>query len=170
MMKPYPLPVLGVAGYKNSGKTTLVTRIVRELTGRGYAISTIKHAHHGFDIDRPGRDSFLHRGAGAQEVAIISNSRWALMRELRGAQKPVFDEVLSKISPCDLVVVEGYKQEPHPKIELRSVNSTRDDLAPLDDTIIAIASDHLLEGETLPVFERDNIPAIADFIVSYYKL
>lgn len=170
MMKDYPLPVLGVAGYKNSGKTTMVTRLVRELTGRGYAISTIKHAHHGFDIDRPGRDSFLHRGAGAQEVAIISNSRWALMHELRGAEKPVFDEVLSKISKCDLVIVEGYKQEPHPKIELRSVNSTRDDLSPADDTIIAIAADHPLEGESLPVFERDDIPAIADFIIRYYQL
>ncbi len=169
-MNTYPMPVFGVAGFKNSGKTTLVTRLVRELTDRGYAISTIKHAHHGFDLDKPGRDSFLHRGAGAQEVAIISSSRWALMHELRGAEAPVFDEVLSKISKCDLVIVEGYKKEPHPKIELRSINSTREPLAPDDNTIIAIASDHPVADKTLPAFDRDDITAIADFIVSYFDL
>ncbi len=169
-MNIYPMPVFGVAGFKNSGKTTLVTRLVRELADRGYTVSTIKHAHHGFDLDKPGRDSFLHRGAGAQEVAIISNSRWALMHELRGASAPVFNEVLSKISKCDLVIVEGYKKEPHPKIELRSINSTREPLAPDDETIIAIASDHPLTGETLPAFDRDDITAIADFIVSYFGL
>lgn len=170
MSEPLPFPVFGVAGFKNSGKTTLVTRIVQELSDRGYAVSTIKHAHHGFDLDRPGRDSFLHRNAGAQEVAIISNSRWALMRELRGAEEPVFEDVLSKLSPCDVVIVEGYKMENHPKIELRLAASDRPALAPNDPTIVAIASDEPLGGQSLPTFERNRVKDIADFIIKHLGL
>ncbi|PLX43348.1 MAG: molybdopterin-guanine dinucleotide biosynthesis protein B [Hyphomicrobiales bacterium] len=170
MTTPLPFPVFGVAGFKNSGKTTLVTRIVQELSDRGYAVSTIKHAHHGFDLDKPGRDSFLHRNAGAQEVAIISNSRWALMRELRGAEEPVFRDVLSKLSPCDVVIVEGYKMEDHPKIELRLAGSERRPLAPEDPTIVAIASDEPISDEHLPCFERNRVRDIADFIVTHLEL
>ena len=158
--------VFGVAGFKNSGKTTMVTRLVTELTGRGYRISTVKHAHHGFDIDKPGRDSFLHRDAGASEVAIISGKRWALMHELRGAEQPVLDDVLGKLSACHLVLVEGYKQEPHVKIELRrQANPRKRSLADHDDTIVAIASDYAIEDTELPVFDLDDIAGIADFII-----
>lgn len=160
--------VFGVAGFKNSGKTTMVTRLVRELTGRGYRISTVKHAHHGFDIDKPGRDSFLHRDAGASEVAIISGQRWALMHELRGAEQPLLDDVLAKLTPCHLVLVEGYKQEPHMKIELRrQANPRKRSLAEQDDTIVAIASDYAIDDTDLPVFDLDDIAGIADFILEY---
>ena len=170
MLDSLPFPVFGVAGFKNTGKTTLVTRLVSELSNRGYAVSTIKHAHHGFDLDKPGRDSFLHRNAGAQEVAIISNSRWALMRELRGSDEPVFMDVLSKLSPCDVVIVEGYKMEAHPKIELRLAGSERKELAPEDPTIVAIASNEVITDDRLPTFERNRVKDIADFIVEHLEL
>ncbi|MGJ8532415.1 MAG: molybdopterin-guanine dinucleotide biosynthesis protein B [Alphaproteobacteria bacterium] len=157
-------PVFGVTGWKNSGKTTLVSRLVAEITARGFFVSTVKHAHHNFDIDQKGRDSYAHREAGAQEVALVSGRRWALMHELRGDEEPSLDEVLAKLSPCDLVIVEGYKRETHPKIEARRVGSKSDrPLAPDDPSIVAIACDTALVGEALPVFDIDNITSIADF-------
>lgn len=157
-------PVFGVTGWKNSGKTTLVSRLVAEITARGFFVSTVKHAHHNFDIDQKGRDSYAHREAGAQEVALVSGRRWALMHELRGDEEPSLHEVLEKLSPCDLVIVEGYKRETHPKIEARRVGSKSDrPLAPDDPSIVAIACDTSLVGEALPVFDIDNITSIADF-------
>ena len=130
--------VFGVVGWKNSGKTTLVERLVAELTRRGFAISTVKHAHHGFDIDREGADSFRHREAGAVEVAIVSGRRWALMHELRGEDEPDLEAILARLAPCDLVLVEGYKKEPHAKIETRR-KGAKDTapLAPGDPAIVA---------------------------------
>ena len=157
--------VFGITGWKNSGKTTLTERLVTELVGRGWRVSTIKHAHHDFDIDKPGADSFRHREAGATEVAIVSGRRWALMHELRNETEPTLDEVLARISPCDLVLVEGYKREHHLKIEARRLEAK--DRSPLtlnDPSIIAIASDHPVEGEQVPVFGIDDITAIADFV------
>jgi molybdopterin-guanine dinucleotide biosynthesis protein B len=161
--------VLGVTGWKNSGKTTLVERLVAELVRRGWKVSTVKHAHHDFDIDKEGTDSFRHRAAGAGEVAIVSDRRWALMHELRDEAEPPLDVVLARLSPCDLVIVEGYKRQPHPKIEARRRDAK--DTTPLsagDPTIVAIATDHPVADE-LPVFALDDIAAIADFAETYCR-
>lgn len=157
--------VFGVVGWKNSGKTTLTERLVSELAGRGHLVSTVKHAHHDFDIDLPGTDSFRHRAAGATEVAIVSSGRWALMHELRGEDEPALEEVLARLSPCDIVLVEGYKRGGHAKIEARRVQAfDRTPLAAGDPGIVAVAADHELADEALPVFSLDDIEAIADFI------
>lgn len=164
-------PVFGVTGWKNSGKTTLVSKLVAEITSRGFTVSTVKHAHHNFDIDQKGRDSYAHREAGANEVALVSGKRWALMHELRGQDEPSLDEVLAKLSPCDLIIVEGYKREAHAKIEARRMASKSDAaLAPDDPHIVAIASDTALIGETLPVFDINNIKDIADFALKRSEL
>lgn len=160
-------PVFGVTGWKNSGKTTLVEALVRELTRRGYRVATVKHAHHAFDIDREGTDSWRHRAAGAREVAIVSAKRWALMHELQDEAEPPLGAILERLSPCDLVLVEGYKRDTHRKIEARRRAAA--DIAPLspgDPAIVAIAADHAVEGTALPVFALDDIAAIADFIVA----
>ncbi|HTV71521.1 MAG TPA: molybdopterin-guanine dinucleotide biosynthesis protein B [Rhizobiaceae bacterium] len=159
------MKVFGVTGWKNCGKTTLTERLVSELTKRGRRVSTVKHAHHDFDIDKEGTDSFRHRVAGAAEVAIVSDRRWALMHELRGEAEPKLDEVLARLSSCDLVLVEGYKREAHLKIECRRLGAK--DATPLtskDPTIVAIAADHQVSGETVPVFNLDDVAAIATFI------
>lgn len=158
------LRVLGVTGWKNSGKTTLVERLVAELTRRGWRVSTVKHAHHEFDIDREGADSYRHRAAGATEVAVVSSRRWALMHELRNEEEPPLDAVLERLSPCDLVIVEGYKREHHPKIEVRRLHARdRAPLADRDPAIVAIAADHDVVDAALPLFALDDIAAIADF-------
>jgi molybdopterin-guanine dinucleotide biosynthesis protein B len=157
--------IFGVTGWKNSGKTTLTERLVTELTRRGWKVSTVKHAHHDFDIDQPGTDSFRHRAAGATEVAIVSDRRWALMHELRGDQEPTLDAILEQMSPCDLVLVEGYKREAHPKIEARRLDAK--DRAPLsagDPAIVAVAADHPVDSESVPVFRLDDVAEIATFI------
>ena len=164
--------VLGIAGWKNSGKTTLTEKLVAELVRRGFNVSTVKHAHHDFDIDKEGADSFRHRAAGASEVAIVSARRWALMHELRNAERePPLEDILARLAPCDLVIVEGYKREAHPKIEARRLGA-RDTtpLAPGDPTIVAIAADHPAPGETLPVFGLDDLTAIADFALRLHGL
>lgn len=159
--------VIGITGWKNSGKTTLTERLVAEFVARGLKVSTIKHAHHAFDIDQEGTDSFRHREAGAGEVAIVSGNRWALMHELRGDSEPSLDDVLARLSPCDLVIVEGYKREGHLKIETRRRDAKDTRPLSLDDpNIVAVASDHALPDENLPVFPIDDIAAIADFITS----
>jgi molybdopterin-guanine dinucleotide biosynthesis protein B len=161
------LRVFGITGWKNSGKTTLTEKLVAEFVRRGLKVSTVKHAHHDFDIDREGADSWRHRHAGATEVAVVSARRWALMHELRHDDEPTLDEVLARLAPCDLVLVEGYKRESHPKIETRRMAAK--DTAPLtagDPYIRAIAADHAITGETVPVFALDDVPAIADFIAN----
>lgn len=159
-------PVFGISGWKNSGKTALTVRLVTELTRRGYKISTIKHAHHDFDIDKPGADSFRHREAGAREVAIVSDRRFAIMHELREEPEPRLDDILTRLAPCDLILIEGYKREPVPKIETRRLESkSREPLSPNDPHIVAIAADHAVTDTALPVFDLDDTAAIADFIV-----
>lgn len=157
--------VFGITGWKNSGKTTLTEQLVAEFTRRGWRVSTVKHAHHSFDIDREGTDSFRHRAAGAGEVAIVSGVRWALMHELRGEDEPALETVIARLSPCDLVLVEGFKRDTHPKIECRR-RGAKDRTPLLGDVpnIVAIAADHALAGEAVPVFALDDIAAIADFI------
>ena len=160
--------IFGIAGWKNSGKTGLAVRLVTEFTQRGYRISTIKHAHHDFDIDKVGADSFRHREAGAHEVTIVSGTRYAIMHELRGAPEPSFEEILARLAPCDLVLIEGYKREPIPKIEARRLEAAkREPLAPQDPHIFAIATDHPVEDAgSLAVFNLDDTVAIADFIAA----
>jgi molybdopterin-guanine dinucleotide biosynthesis protein B len=157
--------VFGITGWKNSGKTTLTERLVAELSRRGWRVSTVKHAHHDFDIDKPDTDSFRHRQAGAGEVAVVSGRRWALMHELRGEEEPPLAQILARLAPCDLVLVEGYKRERHLKIETRRRGGReRTPLADADPGIVAIASDHRADGERLPVYSPDDVAGIADFI------
>ncbi|MDO9418970.1 molybdopterin-guanine dinucleotide biosynthesis protein B [Pararhizobium sp.] len=165
MTDPSKPKIFGIAGWKNSGKTGLAVRLVTELTRRGYRVSTIKHAHHDFDIDKVGADSFRHREAGAHEVTIVSGTRYAIMHELRGAAEPSFEDILARLAPCDLVLIEGYKREPIPKIEARRLGSVnREPLAPTDPHIAAIAADHAVTDTALPVFDLDDTAAIADFV------
>lgn len=163
--------IFGITGWKNSGKTTLTECVVRELSRRGYKISSVKHAHHSFDIDTEGTDSYRHREAGAQEVAIVSFSRWALMHELRDAAEPSLDDIVSRMAPCDLIIVEGYKNDKHAKIEVRRKDSpTQIPLNAEQYSIVAIATDEGLHSETVPVLDLNNIAAVSDFIENYCDL
>ncbi|MEJ6403057.1 molybdopterin-guanine dinucleotide biosynthesis protein B [Yoonia sp. 2307UL14-13] len=155
----------GVVGYKNAGKTGLMERLVTEITRRGFTVSTLKHAHHTFDVDQPGKDSFRHRNAGAQQVLLASATRWALMTELRGDAEPHLADLLARLDPVDLVLVEGYKRDAHPKIEAFRGVSGHPLIAPDDPTVRAVASD---TGMTLdrPVFDLNDTKAIADFILT----
>ena len=157
--------VIGLAGWSGSGKTTLLTRLIPCLTARGHTVSTLKHAHHGFDVDQPGKDSHAHRMAGATEVLIGSSARFALVHELRGAPEPTVHELLSLLSPVDLVIVEGYKASPLPKLEVHRAAVGKPLLHPDDNCIVAIASDCPLPGVDLPVVSLDDIETIADVVM-----
>ncbi|MDP5217486.1 molybdopterin-guanine dinucleotide biosynthesis protein B [Ruegeria sp. 2205SS24-7] len=159
------MKIFGVTGWKNAGKTGLMERLVAEITGRRYSVSTVKHAHHAFDVDQPGRDSYRHRAAGAQEVLLASAQRVALMQELSGAPEPPLSDLLGRLSPVDLVLIEGYKREPHPKIEAFRAEAGHALIAPTDPTIRAVASDCALEIDR-PVFDLEDTGGIADFILS----
>ncbi|HZP09737.1 molybdopterin-guanine dinucleotide biosynthesis protein B [Methyloceanibacter sp.] len=165
-MKP---PLFGVAGWKNSGKTTLMANLVAELSGRGLVVSVIKHAHERFDIDHPGRDSFKLREAGAAQIALSSPRRFALMRELRGEPELVFADICRYLGPCDLVLVEGFKRENFPKIEIRREGAaSREPLLGTFPGIVALASDRPeAEVASLPTFHLDDKTAIADFIIEH---
>ena len=157
------MKVFGVTGWKNAGKTGLMERLVTEFTARGFTVSTVKHAHHSFDVDQPGRDSYRHRKAGAREVLLASGQRFALMHELRGAAEPALADLLAKLSPVDLVLVEGYKREPHPKIEAFRAEAGHDLIAPGDARIVAVASNVPLDLDR-PVFDLNDTGSIADFV------
>jgi molybdopterin-guanine dinucleotide biosynthesis protein B len=154
------MKVIGLAGWSGAGKTTLLSRVIPHLLGQGLRVSVIKHAHHSFDVDVPGKDSWLHREAGAEEVLVSSGKRWALMHELRGTGEPRLPELLTKLSRVDLVVVEGFKSEPHKKIEVHRAANGKTMLFPGDPGIVGIATDISVET-TLPVVHLDDIPAIA---------
>ncbi|MDN2582388.1 molybdopterin-guanine dinucleotide biosynthesis protein B [Aquibium sp. ELW1220] len=159
--------IFGITGWKNSGKTTLTERLVAEFRRRGKTVATVKHAHHDFDIDHEGTDSYRHRAAGAAEVAIVSGRRWALMHELDGAAEPTLDEVIARLAPCDIILVEGYKRNDHRKIEVRRLEAR--ETRPLASTIpnvVAIAADHPIVGGHLPSFSLDDVASIADFIAA----
>ena len=161
-------PIIGVAGWKNSGKTTLTERLIAELTRRGLRIASVKHAHHSFDIDHPGTDSARHRAAGAREVAIVSDHRVAHIRELQGAPEPTLAEIVARFGPCDLVIAEGYKTSAVAKIEVRRrAARNHEPLAAADPQVIAIASDHPVAEDRLPVFGLDDVSAIADFVTAW---
>jgi molybdopterin-guanine dinucleotide biosynthesis adapter protein len=163
------MKVYGVTGWKNSGKTTLVERLVAEIAGRGLTVSTLKHAHHSFDVDRPGKDSHRHRMAGASQVLVSSRQRWALMTENRAGPEPALADLLTRLDPVDLVLIEGYKRDRHPKLEARRLATARSLIAAEDPSIEAIATDaprDAVSGAgTLPVFHLDDIAGIADFIL-----
>ena len=164
------MKIWGVVGWKNSGKTGLVERLVSEFVSRGLSVSTLKHAHHRFDVDQEGKDSHRHRMAGASEVLLASGNRWALMHELRGEEEPTLESLLARLSDVDLVLVEGYKRDRHPKIEAHRSATGTALIAPDDDTIRAIASDSGASVEGRPCFELDDTSAIADFIVAELAL
>jgi molybdopterin-guanine dinucleotide biosynthesis protein MobB len=158
--------IYGVVGWKNAGKTGLMERLVTEIASRGHSVSTVKHAHHSFDVDHPGKDSYRHRQAGATEVLLSSRNRWALMHETRGAPEQTLEELLGKLSPVDLVLVEGYKRDAHPKVEAFRAETGNALIAPDDPTIRAIAADCAVDSQGLQVFDLNDTQAIADFILA----
>lgn len=164
-------PVIGITGWKKSGKTTLVTGLVEEFTRRGLSVATVKHAHHDFQIDAGETDSAKHRRAGAQQVAIVSSERWAVVNELNGAPEPSLEAVIAGLAPCDLVIVEGYKASAISKIEARRLAAvSRVPLADGDGNFVAIAADHAVERAAVPVLALDDIKAVADFIERLFAL
>jgi molybdopterin-guanine dinucleotide biosynthesis protein B len=158
------MKVIGLAGWSGAGKTTLLTRLIPHFRKEGLRVSVIKHAHHTFDVDVPGKDSWRHREAGAEEVLVSSGKRWALMHELRGAREPRLPELLRKLSRVDLVIVEGYKTEPHRKIEVYRADNGKPFLFPDDTGIVGIVSDVAVET-TLPTTHLDDIPAVAAMLL-----
>ena len=157
--------VIGIAGWSGAGKTTLLTRVIPCLTARGLRVSTIKHAHHEFDVDQPGKDSHTHREAGATEVLVSSANRFALMHELRGYREWTLDALLEKLSPVDLVLIEGFKTQAHPKLEVFRAAVKKPPLYPEDENIVAIASDKPLAAK-VPVVSLDDIEAVTDILVA----
>lgn len=158
--------IFGFAGYSGSGKTTLIEQLLPRLMARGLRVSLIKHAHHAFDIDQPGKDSYRHRKAGASEVMIASDQRWVLMHELRNEREPSLSELVARFSPCDLVLVEGYKREPIPKLEVYRRANGKPMLSPDDPAIVAIARDEPVESP-LPQFDLNDVDTIADYIFDF---
>ena len=163
------MKVFGIAGYSGSGKTTLIEKLIPCLRRAGVKVSVIKHAHHGFDIDRPGKDSYRHREAGAAEVLLSCNARWALMHEVRDEAEASLETLLTRLSPCDLVLVEGFKEEPVPKLEVYRAANGKPPLFPSRPDIVAIASDDSLESG-LPRLPIDDASAIARFVLQFMEI
>lgn len=161
--------VIGLAGWSGAGKTTLLTKLIPELTRRGVSVSTLKHAHHVFDVDKPGKDSFLHREAGASEVLVSSGRRWALMHELRDEAEPDLPDLLVKLSPVDLVIVEGYKRSAIPKIEVYRDANGKPPLHPGEPAIVAVASDAPFPDAGRPVLDLDDIRIVADAVLEFAR-
>lgn len=158
--------VIGLAGWSGAGKTTLLTKLIPVLRARGLRVATVKHAHHAFDVDQPGKDSYRHREAGAGEVIVSSARRWVQIHEVGDAGEATLPELLRRLSPCDLVVVEGFKREPHPKLEVFRAANGRPALHPDDPRIVAVASDRPFAGAHIPVVALDDIAAVADLVLS----
>lgn len=166
-----PAPIIGIVGWKNSGKTTLAVRVVEEFSSRGYRVATIKHAHHNLRLDDDDTDSARHRRAGARQVAVVSSRRWALMTEYPEGPEIDFSEVIARLDPCDLVIVEGYKSQPIPKIEARRRESAPGaQLSEQDEKVVAIAADYAIDDSQLPVFELNDVVAIADFVIDHLQV
>ena len=163
------MKVFGFAGWSGSGKTTLIERLIPRFVKRGLGVSLIKHAHHTFDVDQPGKDSYRHRHAGASEILVTSSRRWVLMHELRGAHEPPFEEQLKRISPCDLLLVEGFKFAPIPKLEVWRAETGEPLLHPNDPHIVAVASDAKVETK-LPLLDLNDVDGIASFILKKLEL
>jgi molybdopterin-guanine dinucleotide biosynthesis protein B len=159
--------IIGIAGWSGSGKTTLITRLVPILKARGLSVSTLKHAHHGFDIDRPGKDSFRHREAGATEVIVSSANRWAILHELRDEPEWNLLDLVDKMSPVDLVLVEGFKRDAFPKIEIHRAANGKPLIHPEDPYIIAIAADVAVPQAAVPVVDLNDVEAVADLLLDH---
>jgi molybdopterin-guanine dinucleotide biosynthesis adapter protein len=159
--------VLGIAGWSGSGKTTLITKLIPTLSQRGIRVATLKHAHHAFDVDQPGKDSYEHRKAGACEVIVSSARRWVQMHEVGSGTEATLPELLRRLSPCDLVLVEGFKTERHPKLEVFRAEVGKTPLHPEDPRIVAIASDQQFPGSGLPVVHISDIAAVADTVLAH---
>lgn len=166
------MKVFGVVGWKNSGKTTLVAALVREIKSLGYTVSTVKHAHHAFDLDQPGRDSYKHREAGAKEVLISSGKRWALMHEVEDEDPYSLDELLGKMQPVDLVLIEGYKTARHMKIECHRENAETPLILENDETVIALAKDQgskaVVKRDDITELDINDVSSIAEFILKQF--
>ena len=165
----FPMRIIGIAGYSGSGKTTLIEKVIPLLVAEGLRVSLVKHAHHEFDVDQPGKDSYRHRHAGCTEVLVSSSKRWALMHELRGGAEETLQELLKHLSPCDLVIVEGYKNEPIPKLEVHRRASPTPLLYPDDANVVAVATDEPLETD-LPQIDVDDAAAVCRFILKHLGL
>ncbi|MCC7046089.1 MAG: molybdopterin-guanine dinucleotide biosynthesis protein B [Alphaproteobacteria bacterium] len=164
------MKVFGLAGWSGSGKTTLMVRLLPELVRRGIAVSTMKHAHHEFDVDQPGKDSYEHRRAGATEVMVTSSRRWALMHELRGAPEPGVEALVKQMAPVDLLLIEGFKVHAHDKLEVYRPSLGKPMLYRNDARVVALASDARIDGIGVPQFDLEDVPAIAGFIVRHCGL
>ena len=163
------MKTFGFAGWSGSGKTTLIEQLIPRFTRRGLKVSLIKHAHHTFDVDHPGKDSYRHRQAGASEILVTSSRRWVLMHELRGAHEPSFEEQVKRISPCDLLLVEGFKHAPIPKLEVWRKETGEPLLHPNDPHIVAVASDAKIETK-LPLLDLNDVEAVSLFVMKHLKL
>jgi molybdopterin-guanine dinucleotide biosynthesis protein B len=163
------MKVLGISGWSGAGKTTLLAELIPLLVARGVKVSTIKHAHHEFDVDKPGKDSYRHREAGAAEVLISSAKRYAIMHEHRGAAEPTLDELLTRLSPVDLVLVEGFKKSAHAKIEVWRAEIGKPMLQPDDPSVIAVASDTSVPGLKVPMLDANRPQQVVDFIMTWLK-
>ena len=159
--------IIGLAGWSGSGKTTLITKLIPRLIARGISVSTLKHAHHGFDLDQPGKDSFFHRAAGASEVIISSANRWAILHELRGQPEWNLAALMGKMSPVDLVLVEGFKRDAFPKLEIHRIANGKPLIHPQDPHIVAVASDSAVPAAIVPVIDLNDIEAIADLLLKH---
>jgi molybdopterin-guanine dinucleotide biosynthesis protein B len=158
--------VIGLAGWSGAGKTTLILKLIPELSRRGLTVSTLKHAHHAFEVDKPGKDSFEHRAAGATEVLIASSRRWALMHELRDESEPDLGEVLTRLSPVDIVIVEGFKRDSHPKIEVYRAENRKPFLFAELANVRAVASDVDIPGTTIPVLSINDVTTITEYVLA----
>lgn len=156
--------VFGLAGWSGAGKTTLLSKLIPALTAQGLRVSTLKHAHHAFDLDTPGKDSWVHRQSGATEVAIVSANRYAIMHELRGAAEPTIEELLPRLAPVDLLLIEGFKRHKHDKLEIHRPALGKALLSPDDPDIVAVASDSKIDGLSVPLLDLNDIAAIAAFV------
>jgi len=159
--------IFGFAGWSGSGKTTLLMRMIPLLTSRGISVSTVKHAHHAFDVDQPGKDSYLHRQAGAVEVMVSSAYRWALMHEHRGAPEPTLDELIAHMTPVDLLIVEGFKRQSLPKLEVHRPSVGKPLICREDPTVLAVASDEPIQDLPVPRLELGDVPGIAEFVLAH---
>jgi molybdopterin-guanine dinucleotide biosynthesis protein B len=158
--------VIGFAGWSGAGKTTLITRLIPLLIGRGLKVAALKHAHHSFEVDRPGKDSYEFRAAGAAEVIVVSSRRWAQMHELTGETEPTLGALIQRVSPCDLVLIEGFKEQSHPKIEVYRRELGLAPLHPGDPRIVAIATDSAFPEARVPVVDLNDLPAIAALVTT----
>ena len=159
------MKIFGLVGWSGSGKTTLLVKLLPELVSRGVRVSTMKHAHHAFDVDKPGKDSYEHRVAGATEVLVTSANRWALMHENRGEAEPTIEELIPHMSQVDLLIIEGFKEHAHDKLEIFRRDTGKPLIQPKDPRILAVASDGPGEEATVPVLDLNDIPKLADYIL-----